>query len=197
MVDQKKMNSKEQLVRLWVHENRRVFADRFTCEEDHEWLKALMKTQIQSKFGMEWEKVVPRDRLVYGDFISGTDVKVYEEIENIDQLKTVVEEYLTNHNLESKQPMPLVMFSDALEHVARIARVLRQPQGNALLLGVGGSGRQSMTKLATYITGFQLAMVEIVKGYSMNDWRDDLKRILMQAGVKDKPTTFLFSDVQV
>ena len=40
-------------------------------------------------------------------------------------------------------------------------------------------------------------MVEIVKGYSMNDWREDLKRILMQAGVKDKPTTFLYSDVQV
>jgi hypothetical protein len=37
---------------------------------------------------------------------------------------------------ESKQPMGLVMFSDALEHVAKIARILRQPQGNALLLGV-------------------------------------------------------------
>ena len=37
MVDQKKMNSKEQLARLWVHENKRVFADRLTCEEDHEW----------------------------------------------------------------------------------------------------------------------------------------------------------------
>ena len=45
--------------------------------------------------------------------------------------------------------------------------------------------------------GYSLAMVEIVKGYSMNDWREDLKRILMQAGVKDKQTTFLFSDVQV
>ena len=45
--------------------------------------------------------------------------------------------------------------------------------------------------------GYSLAMVEIVKGYSMNDWREDLKRILMQAGVKDKPTTFLYSDVQV
>lgn len=83
----------------------------------------------------------------------GTDTRIYEEIENMDTLKHVVEDYLNNHNMESKQPMPLVMFSDALEHVARIARILRQPQGNALLLGVGGSGRQSMTKLATYISG--------------------------------------------
>merc|ERR1711871_1200171 len=54
-----------------------------------------------------------------------------------------------------------------------------------------------MTKLATYISGFQLEGVEIVKGYTLNDWRDDLKRILMLAGVKDTPTTFLFSDVQI
>ena len=54
-----------------------------------------------------------------------------------------------------------------------------------------------MTKLATYISGYGLSMVEIVKGYSMNDWREDIKKILMQAGVKDKPTTFLFSDVQI
>ena len=66
-----------------------------------------------------------------------------------------------------------------------------------MLLGVGGSGRQSMTKLATFIMGYTLSTVEIVKGYSMNDWREDLKRVLMQAGVKDKQTTFLFSDVQV
>jgi dynein heavy chain len=37
MIDPKKMNNKEQLARLWVHENKRVFADRLTCEEDHEW----------------------------------------------------------------------------------------------------------------------------------------------------------------
>jgi len=197
MVDIKKMNNKLQLARLWIHENKRVFADRLTCEEDHEWINNLMRQQVEGKFAMKWEEVVPRDRLVYGDFMNGSDVKIYEEIDSLDHLKTCVEEYLVNHNLESKQPMPLVMFSDALEHVARIARILRQPQGNALLLGVGGSGRQSMTKLATYITGFHLSMVEIVKGYSMNDWREDIKRILMQAGVKDKPTTFLFSDVQI
>lgn len=147
---------------------------------------------------MEWDVVVPRSRLVYGDFMQiGTDIRIYEEIEEVSKLKSTVEEYLIEHNSESKQPMPLVLFQDALEHVARITRVLRQPQGNALLLGVGGSGRQSMTKLATYISGYALASVEIVKGYSMVDWREDIKKILMQAGVKDRPTTFLFSDVQI
>jgi dynein heavy chain len=196
--DVKKMNTKVQLARLWVHESQRVFGDRLTCEEDRQWLEKLMKSKIENHFKMDWNEVVPRARLVYGDFMNiGSETRIYEEIQSMSTLKSVIEEYLSEHNSESKQPMPLVLFQDALEHVARISRILRQPQGNALLLGVGGSGRQSMTKLANYVSGFSLFTVEIVKGYSMNDWRDDIKRCLLQAGVKDKPTTFLFSDVQI
>jgi dynein heavy chain len=199
MIDQKRMNNKEQLARLWVHEVTRVFCDRLTCDEDRVWLNDLIKDKVNNGFKMDYSTVVPRKRLIYGDFMSSEgDNRIYEEIVDMDKLKNVVEEYLADHNAECvKAPMPLVMFSDALEHVAKIVRILRQPQGNALLLGVGGSGRQSMTRLATYITGYQLRNVEIVKGYTMNDWRENVKTILMQAGVKDTPTTFLFSDVQI
>ena len=75
--------------------------------------------------------------------------------------QSTINQYLADHNGESKQPMPLVMFLDAIEHVSRVSRILRQPQGNALLLGVGGSGRQSMTKLATYIAGYDLYQVSV------------------------------------
>lgn len=75
--------------------------------------------------------------------------------------QSTINQYLVDHNGESKQPMPLVMFLDAIEHVSRVSRILRQPQGNALLLGVGGSGRQSMTKLATYIAGYDLFQVHV------------------------------------
>jgi len=44
--------------------------------------------------------------------------------------------------------MNLIMFSDACEHVVRICRIIGLPKGNALLMGVGGSGRSSCSKLA-------------------------------------------------
>lgn len=54
--------------------------------------------------------------------------QIYEEVSDLTKLKPVIEEYLSDYNAESKQPMALVMFLDAIEHVSRIARVLRQPQ---------------------------------------------------------------------
>jgi dynein heavy chain len=90
--------------------------------------------------------------------------------------------------------MKLVMFLDACDHVARITRVLRQPLGNALLLGVGGSGRQSLSRLATFIANYRLFQIEVVKGYGMPNWRDDVKKVLMLAGVENRSTSFLFVD---
>jgi len=108
-----------------------------------------------------------------------------------------IDEYLEDYNAQSKSQMKLILFLDACDHVARIARILRQPLGNALLLGVGGSGRQSLARLATFISNYKSFNIEVVKGYSMKDWRENLKTVLMIGGVNAKPTTFLFVDTQI
>jgi dynein heavy chain len=69
--------------------------------------------------------------------------------------------------------------------------------GNSLLLGVGGSGRQSLSRLATFIANYKLFQIEVVKGYGMSNWREDVKKALMQAGVENKQTSFLFVDTQI
>lgn len=75
----------------------------------------------------------------------------------IDKIIEYLEEY--NGEMGSKKTMKLVMFLDACEHVARISRIIKQPQGNSLLLGVGGSGRQSLAKLSTFIMGYSLRQI--------------------------------------
>jgi dynein heavy chain len=69
------------------------------------------------------------------------------------------EEYLRDHNGLSKRPMNLAIFLFAVEHLARLCRILRQPGGHALLVGVGGSGRQSLSRLAAFITGMTVFQV--------------------------------------
>eukprot|EP00971_Amphidinium_carterae_P228797 4538733-Amphidinium_carterae.1 len=108
--------------------------------------------------------------------------RVYEEINDLDAMKETIEESLEDYNNVFSITMPLVMFLDACEHVARICRVLEQPSGNALLLGVGGSGRQSLTRLSTYICDNECFQIEVVKGYGMSEFKDDVKKCLMKCG---------------
>jgi len=93
--------------------------------------------------------------------------------------------------------MNLVFFQDAIDHVSRLCRVLRTPSGNAMLVGLGGSGKQSLSRLSAFIVGLQCHEVEAAKSYSMVEFREDLKKLYMAAGVDNIASAFLFNDSQI
>ncbi|GBG32973.1 Dynein heavy chain 2, axonemal [Hondaea fermentalgiana] len=141
---------------------------------------------------------------LFCDFLSepvGTaeDAKApYEEVTDRVKLKMFFEEKLEDYNMEPGFiPMDLVLFKDAIGHVCRVSRVIKQPRGNCMLVGVGGSGRQSLSRLAAYTCEQKVFQIEISKQYRSAEFHEDLKSLYMTAGGEDKPTAFIFSDTQL
>ncbi|CAM4521786.1 dynein axonemal heavy chain 3 [Lepidochelys kempii] len=200
----------DKLIRLWIHEVYRVFYDRLIDSDDREMFFNMVKETTSNNFKQSVDKVLshlsPTGKitdnnirsLFFGDYFKpDSDVKTYDEITDLKQLTTVMEYYLDEYNTISKAPMSLVMFKFAIEHISRICRVLKQDNGHLLLVGIGGSGRQSATKLATFMNAFELSQIEITKSYGNNEWKEDVKRIMMQTGVSNKNVSFLFCDNQI
>jgi len=121
------------------------------------------------------------------------------ELTDRDKVKKISEENLADFNMMFKaKRMDLVLFTDAIEHVVKIHRVITTQLGHALLVGVGGSGRKSLTELATFIATFNIEVIEMPKGYNMIAWREDMvKKIFLACGVESTPLVFMFSDTQI
>jgi dynein heavy chain len=79
-------------------------------------------------------------------------------------VRTKMDRMLEDYGFENK-PMNLVLFNDALDHVTKIHRILRLPKGCGLLIGYGGSGKQSLTKLATFLASYSTWTISLVRGY--------------------------------
>ncbi|KAF3697610.1 Dynein heavy chain 2, axonemal Axonemal beta dynein heavy chain 2 Ciliary dynein heavy chain 2 [Channa argus] len=190
-------DSKNNITRLWIHECFRVFSDRLVDHTDMEAFLALMGEKLGSLFNLTYHSICPnKQQPIFGDFLH--DSHVYEDLQDLKSLKAFMETQLEDYNLTpGVVPMNLVLFQDAIEHITHIIRVISQLRGNMLLVGVGGSGRQSLSKLAASICGYQVFQVEVTKQYRKQEFREDIKKLYHLTGVDNKPTVFLFSDTQI
>ncbi|XP_029012096.1 dynein axonemal heavy chain 12 [Betta splendens] len=212
LLKKESLENKHTMTRLFVHEVFRVYYDRLVDDKDRAWLYQLMKNIVKDHFKESFDqmfdhlkqgsKLVEEDmrNLLFGDYMKPDqeeDQRLYAEVPSMESFAQVVESCLDEYNQMHKNGMNLVIFRYVLEHLSRISRVLKQPGGNALLVGVGGSGRQSITRLSTSMAHMNMFQPEISKSYGMNEWRDDLKMLLKNAGVKGQKTVFLLTDAQI
>ncbi|EGR31243.1 hypothetical protein IMG5_115030 [Ichthyophthirius multifiliis] len=192
------ISSVDNLVKLWIHEASRVFYDRLINEEDRGWFMDTIQKQLFINFKVDWKKeqiFFSETPLIFSDFIKKgieQEDKVYEEVKDFQKLTSIIKDYMME---ETK--LNLVLFRDAVEHMSRIARVLSLQRGHFMLVGVGGSGKKSLTIMASALAGCQLDTIESKKTYGKKEFKEDLLRMMKKAGVYNKRVTFLFSDTQI
>ncbi|CAB0032367.1 unnamed protein product [Trichogramma brassicae] len=198
MIRKESAETKDKLARVWVHEVLRVFGDRLIDSDDSKWLFGQIR-ETTDKYGnkLTYDSL---QHLLYGNFMDQDALpedRKYEEILSIADYKNVADMCLEEYNSINKSKMDIVLFRYALEHLVRICRILVIPSGSLLMVGVGGSGRQSLTRLASSIVGCNIFQPEISSSYGINEWREDLKKVLKIAGGLGKDSTFLFTEGQI
>ena len=198
-------SSADDIFRLWIHESRRVFQDRLIDEQDRSWFEKMQGEVVVKHFKKPMKGIVGdgadgKGLLLYADFLNKNleyEQRKYCQVTELPGTLSIVNEFLAEYNAVSKTPMNLVLFNYVLEHCCRMTRILRQPGGHALLVGVGGSGRQSCARLAAAMGEFELFQIEISKNYNREAWFEDLRLLFRKAGEKNERVAFLFTDSQV
>jgi len=197
----KEQNTVFKMSRLWYHEVMRVFSDKLIS--DLEVLRCRdVVVNVGKRFFDEDTDNAFSDPCTFTHFVptigsNSDDLTNYRVCDDFNQLKNELEKKLSEYN-ETNAIMNLVLFEQAIRHIARVARILMFPGGNALLVGVGGSGKQSLSKLAAFICRYETFQISVTSDYSVNDLKEHLKEMYKKAGVKPgEPIVFLLTDSQI
>lgn len=185
------------MLKLWRHECFRVIADRFTNYDDKTWFDEKMTEVTAECLTATDFKHYVTDETYFVDFLreapdatgeedddaSLEPPKIYEEIPSYEFVIEKVKFYMSQFNEYIRGfHLDLVFFHDCLMHLMIISRIIRTPRGNALLVGVGGSGKQSLTRLAAFIAGQQFHQIQLTRSYNQSNLMDDLKFLYRTAG---------------
>jgi len=160
------------------------------------------------------ESAVMAKPLLYSHFANGLGDPKYMPVTNFSSIQTLLVDALRSYN-DFNSIMNLVLFDDAVRYVCQISRIIESPRGNALLVGVGGSGnhfhqfynlatfnefhfhdicetgKQSLARLAAYLSGVDVFQTALRKGFGINDLKQDLALLYLKAGQKNLGTMYL------
>ncbi|XP_015836813.2 dynein axonemal heavy chain 10 [Tribolium castaneum] len=140
-----------------------------------------------------------RDPLLFGDYrnaVNEDEARYYEDLLDYEAVFFLFQEIMEIYN-ERQDKLNIVLFDDALEHLTRIHRGIRLERGHVMLVGVGGSGKTSLTRIAAFTAGCEIFKIVLCKGYNETMFKEDLKKLFNQLGVEGKPTVFYFTAAQI
>jgi dynein heavy chain len=173
------------LATLFAHECLRVFADRLVTEND----LAIFYKHLNATTNSYFKIVLDTSRysehpLLFCNFLKADD-RLYQQLNDWRQCCPIFLDYQMKHNLSEHSTLNMVFFKEAVEHVLRICRVLQQPGGHLLLIGFDGTGRRTCLELSAFISGHTMFQLNLKRGYSYQEFKDDLKivsrKVLMRS----------------
>ncbi|ODM96402.1 Dynein heavy chain, cytoplasmic [Orchesella cincta] len=183
--------SVEGLVRLWAHEALRLFQDRLVWDDERQWTNENIDVVALKHFPTINRHEALERPILYSNWLSKDYVPVDRE-----ELREYVKARLQVFYQEELD-VPLVLFDEVLDHVLRMDRIFRQPQGHLLLIGVAGSGKTTLSRFVAWINGLQVFQIKVHNKYTAAEFDEDLRSVLRRAGCKGEKICFILDESNV
>ena len=183
--------SLEGLVRIWAHEALRLFSDRLITDDERQWTEDTVNRIALENFPNIDEEAALQRPILFSNWLSKNYVSVAR-----DELRDFVKARLRTF-CEEELDVPLILFNDVLEHVLRIDRVFRQPQGHLILIGVSGSGKTTLSRFVAWMNGLSVFQIKVHGRYSSEDFDEDLRDVLRRCGCKGEKICFIMDESNV
>ncbi|KAJ9669487.1 dynein heavy chain [Coniosporium apollinis] len=181
----------EGLVRIWAHEALRLFQDRLVTEDERKWTENCIHRIATEHFLTLDEEKALGGPILFSNWLSKHYVPVERE-----QLRDFVKARLRTF-CEEEVDVPLILFNEVLDHVLRIDRVFRQPQGHLILIGVSGSGKTTLSRFVAWMNGLKVYQIKVHGKYSAADFDEDLRNVLRRCGCKGEKICFIMDESNV
>jgi dynein heavy chain len=201
MSSTEKFKEPEKVVKLWIHECERIYGDRLVTQQDLNTFRIEIGDIVKKNFPKynltRYFQEKSNDALIFCRFVNGHLDNVYEIAAKLQDVRDRTNTALSEYN-DSNAVMELVLFEDAVKHVCRITRILSQPCGHGLLVGVGGSGKQSLSKLSSFICQYNITMITISQEYKITQFKEDLQKMYNNTGNSEESGyLFIFTEGQI
>ncbi|XP_055327511.1 dynein heavy chain, cytoplasmic-like [Paramacrobiotus metropolitanus] len=181
----------DQLVRIWAHEGLRLFQDRLVEDAERRWTDENIDRVAERNFpGVDLKKSLTRP-ILYSNWMN----KNYSPVGRED-LREFVRARLKVF-YEEELDVPLVLFDEVLDHVLRIDRIFRQPQGHVLLIGISGFGKTTLSRFVAWMNGLSIYQIKAHSKYTAADFDDDLRHVLRRSGCRDEKICFILDESNV
>ena len=184
--------SSEGLVRLWAYEALRLFNDRLIRDQEREWTESSIDDVARRNFmDVNFEDALKRP-ILYSRWLSDDSYQSVNEHELREFLRKKLKVFC-----EEELDVNLVLFDAVLDHMIRIDRVFRQPQGHLLLIGISGVGKTTLTRFVAWMNGLTVFQVKAHSKYTMADFDEDLRNVLRRSGCKKEKIAFVIEESKV
>lgn len=211
----------ESVVRLWCHEVERTYGDLHLSESKKVCLRRLARSIAKISFStidtknalgeaestfigddltVECRGIAassPSKQLCFSHITETASLNEdsYECVQDIEKLRMQLKTTLETYNEGTLPKIEVILSEEIILHTARLARILMQPSGHALLFGgIGGAGRRTATRLAAYLCGQTLSQPTSVR---VDDFKIHLKELFVQTGVKRERVLLLLPESQI